>query len=72
MGLLDEVLGQAAQGGNSPLMSALNALVVGAPGASHPPLALPKAPTAMLPTAGLQAASMACSKSSRMPVMATP
>jgi uncharacterized protein YidB (DUF937 family) len=32
MGLLDEVLGQAAQGGASPLASALNALLVGTPG----------------------------------------
>lgn len=31
MGLLDEVLGQA-QGGNNPLASALNALLVGTPG----------------------------------------
>lgn len=32
MGLLDEVLSQAAQGGNSPLMSALNTLLVGTQG----------------------------------------
>lgn len=32
MGLLDDVLSQAAQGGNNPLMSALNALLVGTQG----------------------------------------
>ena len=32
MGLLDDILSQAAQGGNSPLMSALNALLVGTQG----------------------------------------